>query len=67
VTGIGKVIVGVSAVFSVAVFAVPAGILGWGFESVGEKFQEKRKEKKKKERKLTRGEKRLSTGSDGKT
>lgn len=34
VTPAGKVVVALTAVISVAVFAVPAGILGWGFESV---------------------------------
>lgn len=63
VTEPGKIIVGLSAVFSVAVFAVPAGILGWGFESVGEKFQEKRKQRKKRQRKLERGQKSISTES----
>jgi len=48
-TTAGKVVVGITAIFSVGIFAVPAGILGWGFESVGEKFQEHRKQKKKDE------------------
>jgi hypothetical protein len=38
--------VAITALFSIAVFAIPAGILGWGFESVGEKFQEHRRKKK---------------------
>ncbi|PRP81546.1 hypothetical protein PROFUN_10908 [Planoprotostelium fungivorum] len=61
VTYAGKWVTAVTAVFSVAVFAVPAGLLGWGFESVGEKFIEQRKEKLKRKKaekkaKILRGE-----------
>jgi len=47
----GQWVVAITCVFSIAVFAVPAGILGWGFESVGERFIDRRKEAKKKRRK----------------
>lgn len=46
----GKWVTAITAIFSVAVFAVPAGLLGWGFESVGEKFIEQRKEKIKRKK-----------------
>lgn len=62
----------ITAIFSVAVFAVPAGLLGWGFESVGEKFIEQRKEKikrKKREKKerILRGELTPSSSSSEET
>jgi len=38
----GQWVVAITCVFSIAVFAVPTAILGWGFESVGERFIEKR-------------------------
>mmetsp|Transcript_20147 Transcript_20147/g.22412 ORF Transcript_20147/g.22412 Transcript_20147/m.22412 type:complete len:319 (+) Transcript_20147:63-1019(+) len=42
----GKIVVAISVVLSIAMFAVPAGILSWGFEPVGELFINARKAKK---------------------
>eukprot|EP01117_Protostelium_nocturnum_P011813 TRINITY_DN4307_c0_g1_i1.p1 TRINITY_DN4307_c0_g1~~TRINITY_DN4307_c0_g1_i1.p1 ORF type:complete len:366 (+),score=116.07 TRINITY_DN4307_c0_g1_i1:60-1157(+) len=50
----GKWVTAITCVFSVAVFAVPAGLLGWGFESVGEKFIEERKQKEKRKKRERR-------------
>lgn len=52
----GKWVVAITCIFSIAVFAVPTAILGWGFESVGEKFIEKRKIQKKLRKKKKREE-----------
>jgi len=63
----GQVVVAISAVFSVGVFAVPAGIIGWGFESVGEKFQRHREDLKKKkeiQRLLAKPSNEISSSSD---
>lgn len=45
-------VVAITAVFSIAVFAIPAGLLSWGFETVGERFQAQRKAAKKLKRAL---------------
>ena len=42
----GKLVVGFGAVFSIAVFALPAGLLSFGFEPIAERYQEQREQKK---------------------
>ncbi len=61
-TALGKVIVGVSAVISVLMIAVPAGLLGWGFENLTEKFVEMRNKKKRQKLKQQK-QKEISKGS----
>jgi len=48
VTPLGKVVVAVTAIISVAVFAIPAGIIGWGFEPVASEILKIKREKRKK-------------------
>jgi hypothetical protein len=56
VTTAGRVIVAFSSLISIMIIAIPAGLLGWGFENVAEKFAEvrrRREEDKKRRRKLS--------------
>ena len=55
-----------TAVLSIAVFAVPTALIGWGFEPVGEKFIERRREKKRREKApMVRVSDRVSNASSG--
>jgi len=47
-TPITQFAVGVTAIFSIAVFAIPSAMLAWGFESEAERLENNRKKKIKK-------------------
>jgi len=64
--GYTKVMVMITAIFSVAVFAIPAGIITWGFEAEAERLAWKNRDEKKRQqasakRKLARCRKKLET------
>jgi len=50
-TGLGKMVVAVTGIFSIAVFAIPTGIIAWGFEPVASELIRIRSEKKEMKRK----------------
>jgi len=49
-TPLGKVVVTVTGIFSIAVFAIPTGIIAWGFEPVASEMLRRRKIKKERKR-----------------
>mmetsp|Transcript_37137 Transcript_37137/g.148162 ORF Transcript_37137/g.148162 Transcript_37137/m.148162 type:complete len:431 (+) Transcript_37137:458-1750(+) len=50
-----KMIVMMTAIFSVAMFAIPASMLTWGFEAEAERLAKRSHEMKKKEAKISQG------------
>jgi len=50
-TTLGKIVVSVTGIFSIAVFAIPTGIIAWGFEPVASEMLRRKKKSKKKGRK----------------
>jgi len=49
-TSLGKVVVGVTGIFSIAVFAIPTGIIAWGFEPVASELIKIRSDKREMKR-----------------
>jgi len=49
-TRLGKLVVAVTGIFSIAVFAIPTGIIAWGFEPVASELIKERTTKKERKR-----------------
>eukprot|EP00729_Bicosta_minor_P004973 gene4973-2432_t len=58
-----KIIVIITAIFSVPIFVIPAGMLTWGFEAEAERLMRKRRERRRKQKEAAAAGERIVSSS----